>query len=63
MGDRQAQIGAAKQVMVGYRLALPLPAEPLPPAWSGLLHCIDERRVDLQALLAFAGPVLNKDHG
>ena len=63
MGDRQAQIGAVKQVMVDYRLALQLPAESLPPIWVGLLHCIDERRIDLHALLTFAGPALSKDHG
>ena len=63
MGDRQAQIGAAKQVMVDYRLALQLPAVLLPPTWTGLLNCIDERRIDLHALLTFAGPALSKTHG
>ena len=63
MGDRRARIRAAKQVMVDYRLALELPAVPLPPTWTGLLHCIDERRIDLHALLAFAGPALCKNRG
>ena len=44
-----------------YRLALQLPAGPLPPIWTGLLHCIDERLIDLHALLAFAGPALSNN--
>jgi hypothetical protein len=63
MSDRRAQIGAAKRVMVDYRLALQLPAGPLPPIWTELLHCIDERRIDLRAILTFAGPALSKNHG
>ena len=56
MSDRQAQIRAAKQVMLGYRLALDLSVRPVPPVWISLLHCIDECQIDLDELLSFAGP-------
>ena len=60
MRDRQAQIGAANQVMVDYRLALGSPAEPLPPVWIGLLNRIGDQPIDLHALLTFAGPAQNR---
>jgi hypothetical protein len=57
--DRRAQKKALNHVMLAYRLVSErIVSAPVPSAWLDQLRHIDEVRVDLNALLAFAGPRL-----
>jgi len=55
--DQRAQNEALAHVMLAYRLVNEgVLSSPVPPAWLAQLRRIDGGRLDLDALLAFAGP-------